>query len=113
MSFSGLNISTVAVILISLDVKFKPPLNSAPSIVMVWEADGIIDMARKIMGATFGYQAEPGTIRGDFSCSKGYNLIHGSDSQESAQKEISLFFKLEEIIDYEFVDAAWLYGRND
>ena len=80
-------------------------LSSAPSLVMAWQADGIIDMVRKIMGATFGYDAEPGTIRGDFSCSRGYNLIHGSDSLESAEKEISLFFSPEEITDYEFADA--------
>jgi nucleoside-diphosphate kinase len=88
-------------------------LSSAPSVVMVWQADGIIDMVRKMMGATFGYEAEPGTIRGDFSCSRGYNLIHGSDSLESAGKEISLFFSPEEITDYEFADTGWLYGRND
>jgi len=88
-------------------------LSSAPSLVMVWQADGIIDMTRKMMGATFGYDAEPGTIRGDFSCSKGYNLIHGSDSLQSAEKEIKLFFTPEEITDYEFADAVWLYGRND
>lgn len=80
-------------------------LSSAPSLVMAWQADGIIDMVRKMMGATFGYDAEPGTIRGDFSCSRGYNLIHGSDSLESAEKEISLFFSPEEITDYEFADA--------
>ncbi len=88
-------------------------LSSAPSLVMAWQADGIIDMVRKMMGATFGYDAEPGTIRGDFSCSRGYNLIHGSDSLESAEKEISLFFTAEEITDYEFADTGWLYGRND
>ena len=88
-------------------------LSSAPSLVMAWQADGIIDMVRKIMGATFGYDAEPGTIRGDFSCSRGYNLIHGSDSLQSAEKEIKLFFTPEEITDYEFADTAWLYGRND
>lgn len=88
-------------------------LSSAPSLVMVWQADGVIDMTRKMMGATFGYDAQPGTIRGDFSCSRGYNLIHGSDSLESAEKEISLFFSPEEITDYEFADTAWLYGRND
>jgi nucleoside-diphosphate kinase len=88
-------------------------LSSAPSLVMVWQADGIIDMVRKMMGATFGFEAQPGTIRGDFSCSKGYNLIHGSDSLQSAEMEISLFFTPEEITDYEFADATWLYGRND
>jgi nucleoside-diphosphate kinase len=88
-------------------------LSSAPTFVIVWEAEGVIEMVRKMMGATFGFDAQPGTIRGDFGCSKGYNLIHGSDSPASAEKEISLFFTPEEIIDYEFADAAWLYGKND
>jgi nucleoside-diphosphate kinase len=88
-------------------------LTSAPVLVMVWEAEGIIDMVRKMMGATFGYDAQAGTIRGDFSRSKGYNLIHGSDSVESAEQEINLFFKPKEIIDYELADADWLYGKND
>jgi nucleoside-diphosphate kinase len=88
-------------------------LSSMPVLVMVWEAEGVIEIVRRMLGATFGYQAEPGTIRGDFSASKGYNLVHGSDSAESAKREIGLFFKAEEIIDYEFSDAQWLYGRND
>ncbi len=86
---------------------------SAPSLVMIWEAEGIIEIVRKMMGATFGYDAQPGTIRGDFSCSRGYNLIHGSDSRESAEREIEIFFRPDEIIDYELADASWLYGRND
>ena len=88
-------------------------LSSAPSLLMVWEAEGIIAMSRKMMGATFGYEAEPGTIRGDFSCSRGYNLIHGSDSTESAENEIKLYFKQDEIADYSFADSDWLYGKND
>ncbi len=88
-------------------------LSSAPVLVMVWESDGVVDMARKMIGATFGYEAEPGTIRGDYSCSRGYNLIHGSDSVKSAEQEIKLFFSAGEIIDYELADANWLYGRND
>jgi nucleoside-diphosphate kinase len=91
-------------------VKF---LSSAPVLVMVWEAEGVIDMVRKMIGATFGYEAEPGTIRGDFSSSRGYNLIHGSDSVKSAEEEIKLFFKPDEIVDYELTDANWLYGKND
>jgi len=85
-------------------------ISSAPSLVMVWEADGIINMVRKMMGDTFGYDAQPGTIRGDFSCSRRYNLIHGSDSAQSAQHEIELFFTPDEITDYELSDAHWLYG---
>lgn len=88
-------------------------ISSAPSLVMVWEADGIIDMSRKMMGATFGYEAQAGTIRGDFSCSRGYNLVHGSDSAESAAKEISLYFAPDEIVNYNLIDAGWLYGKND
>lgn len=88
-------------------------LSSAPVLLMVWQGEGVIEIARKMMGATFGYQAEPGTIRGDFSCSRGYNLIHGSDSPETAEQEIPLFFTPQEILDYEFSDAKWLYGRND
>lgn len=88
-------------------------LAAEPVIVMVWQAEGIIEMSRKMMGATFGYQAEPGTIRGDFSCSRGYNLIHGSDSPESAEIEIKLYFNAEEILDYQFSDNKWLYGKND
>ena len=83
-------------------VKF---LSSGPILLMVWEAEGIIVMARKMMGATFGYEAEPGTIRGDFSASKRYNLTHGSDSPESAEYEINLFFSPDEIIEYELTDA--------
>ena len=80
-------------------------ISSAPVFLMVWEAEDIIAMIRKMMGATFGYDAEPGTIRGDFGCSNRYNLVHGSDSVESAKKEIELFFQPEEIVDYELTGA--------
>ena len=96
-------------------VFYKPlikSISSSPILVMVWEADGIIDMTRKMMGATFGYYAEMGTIRGDFSSSERYNLIHGSDSTESAQQEIKLFFAPNELVDYKFTDALWLYGKT-
>ncbi len=85
-------------------------LSSAPILVMVWQAQGVIDIARKMIGATRGYEAQPGTIRGDFSCSTRYNIIHGSDSPESAEQEIKLFFTPEEITDYELANADWLYG---
>lgn len=88
-------------------------ISSAPVMVMVLEAEGVIDIVRKMLGETFGYDAEPGTIRGDFGCSKGYNLVHGSDSLQSAQQEITLYFQPEEIIDYELPDSQWLYGKND
>ena len=90
-------------------VKF---LSSAPVLLMVWEAEGCVDMVRKMIGSTFGYEAEPGTIRGDFGCSQRYNLIHGSDSPESARDEIKLFFQPDEIVDYELSDAPWLYSKR-
>ena len=88
-------------------------LASSPVLVMVWEAEGVISMVRRLMGATFGYDAEAGTIRGDLGCSQGYNLVHGSDSVESADREISLFFEPAEIVEYELTDAKWLYGKNE
>jgi nucleoside-diphosphate kinase len=88
-------------------------LSSSPAMVMVWQGQGVIGMARKLMGKTFGNEAEPGTIRGDFGCSRGFNLIHGSDSPESAAYEIGLYFKPEEIVNFDFADANWLYGSND
>lgn len=88
-------------------------LASSPSLVIVLEADGVIGMCRKLMGKTFGSEAEPGTIRGDFGASRGYNLVHGSDSPESAVYEIDLYFKPEEIVNYTLADTDWLYGQND
>jgi len=87
-------------------------LSSSPSLVTVWEAEGIIDMARNMMGATFGFDAQAGTIRGDLGCSGRYNLVHGSDSPESAQREINLFFSPDEIVDYDFADTEWLYDKT-
>ena len=88
-------------------------LASSPVLVMVLEAEDVISMSRKLMGKTFGNEAEPGTIRGDFGACRGYNLIHGSDSPENAEYEMGLYFKPEEIVDYKLADEDWLYGSND
>lgn len=88
-------------------------ISSSPSLVMVWEADGIIEIFRKMMGATFGCNAEAGTIRGDFSCGRRFNLVHGSDSPESAKREIGIFFKPNELVSYDLANAHWVYGVND
>ena len=87
-------------------------LSSAPVLVTVWQANGVINIARKMIGATSGYEAEPGTIRGDFSCSIRCNLVHGSDSAKSAEEEINLFFRPDEIVDYKLANAAWLGGKD-
>lgn len=88
-------------------------LCSAPVLATVWEAQGVIEMARRMLGATLGYDAQPGTIRGDLGCSGGFNLVHVSDSAQSAEYEIALFFKPEELVEYELADEHWLYGKNE
>ena len=82
---------------------------SAPVVATVWEGDGVIAAARKIIGATNPLNAEPGTIRGDYGVSIGRNLIHGSDAIETAQQEISLWFQDEELINWEPSIKSWLY----
>ena len=88
-------------------------ISSSPVLVTVWQGEGVIAIARKLMGATFGFDAEPGSIRGDLSCSTRYNLVHGSDSTESADREITVFFREEEIVEYKLSDAYWIYGKAD
>src|SRR5579862_2485632 len=78
-------------------VKF---MTSSPVVVIALSGKDAIAISRKMMGATFGSKAEPGTIRGDFGVSNSFNLIHGSDSPESAQRELGLFFKPDELIDW-------------
>jgi len=87
-------------------------ITSSPVVVMVLQAKGVIAMARKLMGSTFGWEAQPGTIRGDFGGSRGFNLVHGSDSPESAKREIELYFTDDELIDYELTNQHWLYGQD-
>ena len=82
---------------------------SSPVVAMVWEGEGVVAAARKIIGATNPLTAEPGTIRGDYGISIGRNLIHGSDAIETAQREISLWFTGEELISWEPTITAWLY----
>ena len=77
-------------------VKF---MTSSPVIVIALAGKDVIAISRKMMGATFGSKAEPGTIRGDFGVSNSFNLIHGSDSAESARRELGLFFKAGELAD--------------
>lgn len=82
---------------------------SSPVVAMVWEGDGVVASARKIIGATNPLTAEAGTIRGDFGLSIGRNLIHGSDAIETAQTEITLWFKEEELCSWESSLKSWLY----
>ena len=73
-------------------------ITSGPIVAMVWEGEEIISAMRIMMGPTNPIKAEPGTIRGDFANNMTKNIVHGSDSPESAEREISLFFKQQELI---------------
>ena len=83
-------------------------ITSGPVFAMVWEGENVILTARQMMGATNPKDAAPGTIRGDFAVTVGKNMIHGSDSAESAEREIGLFFKEEELVSYEKTMSSWV-----
>jgi nucleoside-diphosphate kinase len=87
-------------------------MTSSPVLVLALAGKDVIAISRKMMGATFGSKAEPGTIRGDFGVSNSFNLIHGSDSPESAQKELSLWFKPDELIDWTPASQGWVYDLS-
>jgi nucleoside-diphosphate kinase len=84
-------------------------ITSGPVVAMVWEGPGVIDALRNLMGKTNPAEALPGTIRGDLAVTTSQNIIHGSDSWESAQREIDLFFSPLEIIDYQRVVDKWAF----
>lgn len=85
-------------------------LTSGPTVAMVWEGPGVIDFVRRLIGATDGMKADMGTIRSDFALSIQNNLVHASDSPESAAAEIALWFTPDELVDWQPMDAAWLAG---
>ena len=84
-------------------------ITSGPIVAMVWQGEGVVASARKIIGATNPLTAEPGTLRGDFGVSIGRNIIHGSDAIETAQSEISLWFKDEELVTWQPTLLSWIY----
>jgi nucleoside-diphosphate kinase len=84
-------------------------ITSGPVFAMVWQGENVIATARQMMGATNPKDALPGTIRGDYGVTVGKNIIHGSDSLESAKREISLFFKEEELVEYTKSTDGWIY----
>ena len=88
-------------------------MGESPVMVMVLEGVDAIKVCRKMMGATFGHDAESGTIRGDFGVSRSYNLIHGSDSQQAAEREIALFFEADEVVEWQPAAHRWVYDAED
>ena len=87
-------------------------MTSSPVVVLALAGKDAIAISRKMMGATFGSKAEPGTIRGDYGVSNSFNLIHGSDSPESAARELSLFFKADELLDWSPANQGWIYDMS-
>ena len=85
-------------------------VTSGPAVAMLWDGDNAVAVVRKMMGATDPAKAQPGTIRADFGLNIGRNVIHGSDSIASAQREAGLFFRPEEIHSYERAHDKWIHG---
>ena len=82
-------------------------ISSGPVIAMVWEGPNVIVSARKFIGATKPVDSEPGTIRGDYAIDIGRNIIHGSDGEDTAKFEINLWFKENELCDWNTADCEW------
>jgi nucleoside-diphosphate kinase len=87
-------------------------MTSSPVLVMAVRGIGAITICRGMMGATFGSKAAAGTIRGDFGVSNSFNLIHGSDSPEAAARELSLFFKAGEVLEFGRASDRWIYDSS-
>ncbi|MFK7883943.1 MAG: nucleoside-diphosphate kinase [Phycisphaerales bacterium] len=87
-------------------------MTSSPVCVMAIRGVGAIAIARSMMGATFGSKADAGTIRGDFGVSNSFNLIHGSDSTDAAQRELGLFFNEGDVQDLDRAIEGWVYDMS-
>lgn len=87
-------------------------LTSGPILAMVWEGPRAIEQVRAVMGATDPAKAAPGSIRGDLALTIGNNLIHGSDGPESAEREIGLFFRPQDMVAYARAGDAWAQGQE-
>ncbi|XP_030065839.1 nucleoside diphosphate kinase A isoform X1 [Microcaecilia unicolor] len=87
-------------------------MSSGPVVAMVWEGLNVVKTGRVMLGETNPADSCPGTIRGDFCIQVGRNVVHGSDSVESAKKEIALWFKPEELVTYSSCVHDWIYGTN-
>jgi nucleoside-diphosphate kinase len=84
---------------------------SGPIAAMVWEGKEVVKVGRLILGATSPLAAVPGTIRFDYAIDVGRNVCHGSDSVESAKKEIALWFNAKEIISWKSAQEGWVYEK--
>lgn len=83
-------------------------ITSAPVVAMVWQGDECVSVIRKMVGATSPTEAIPGTIRGDYCLHTNKNIVHASDSDKNAEREISLFFDKDELFDWEDPLEGWI-----
>jgi len=88
-------------------------MKSTPIIAMVWEGKEVVDVVRLICGGTNAREADVGTIRGDLSMSIQLNIVHASDSLETAKSEVARFFKPEEIYSYRKDEYLHLYTEEE
>ena len=88
-------------------------ITSAPVVAMIVQGPEAVSVMRTLIGATNGREAAPGTIRGDFGSSRQMNMIHGSDSVESANREIDIYFSAGEICDYDSALGSWTCAADE
>lgn len=88
-------------------------MQSTPVIVMAWQGIEVVQIARQLIGATSGRQADIGTIRGDLSNSTSRNIVHGSDSVENAAKEVKRFFQDAELFDWNKTEQVHIYAPDE
>jgi nucleoside-diphosphate kinase len=93
--------------------RLKSFMMQAPVVAMVLEGIEAVSVVRVLTGETLGRKAAPGTIRGDFSISQGATIVHASDSAESSKREIDIFFKEDEIIDYVHGNFNFVYAEEE
>ncbi len=87
-------------------------ITSSPVVAMAWEGDNVVESVRKMMGATNPKESAPGTLRGDFAVDLGRNVVHGSDSPASAERELKIFFRPEELLcDWSRTTEGWIYEK--
>ncbi len=87
-------------------------ITSGPVFAMVWEGEEVVKAVRQTVGATKPIEAAPGTIRHDFAAKMDRNLIHASDSVQTGEREVALWFTPAEIVSWDKISTPWVFGRN-
>lgn len=88
-------------------------ITSGPVVALAVEGPEAVSVMRTMMGSTNGRESTPGTIRGDFGVSRQMNLIHGSDGPDAAQRELEIYFRPEELLDYEATLGGWVCADDE